>query len=79
MVVLRSADMSEVHAAQDGKEWVSDAKFSPDGATLAFGAHDQTVYLYSVPGFKLRQKVKKSSSAITHIDFSADSKVFQVA
>jgi len=40
---------------------------------MAVGAHDQTIYLYSVPSFELKGKpLKKHSSYITHLDFSKD-------
>ena len=58
------------------KRWVSDVKFSPDGASIAVGAHDQKVHMYTSD---LKRKLKgkglsKSSAAITHLDWSADSK-----
>jgi WD40 repeat protein len=60
-----------------GLQWISDVKFSPDGATLAVGSHDNMIYLYDVQkGFKLRKKLKAHSSYITHMDFSSDSRCF---
>jgi microtubule-associated protein-like 6 len=53
------------------KEWVSDVKFSHDSQTVAVGSHDNTVYLYSFPDMKLKNKpLRKHASYITHIDFS---------
>ena len=50
LVVLKEADLSVVHTAQDSQQWISDVKFSPDGATLAVGSHDNCIYLYKVAG-----------------------------
>jgi WD40 repeat protein len=55
------------------KKWMQDVKFSPDGAMLAVGSHDAFIDVYTVPQFKLMAKIKKHSSAITHLDWSTDS------
>jgi WD40 repeat protein len=67
----------------DPKQWISDIKFSPDGASLAVGAHDNGIYLYSIIAaaagsvepvqFIKRAKFAKHNSYITHFDFTADS------
>jgi WD40 repeat protein len=69
----------------DAKQWISDVKFSPDGASLAVGAHDNGIYLYSIISnstaagstepvqFQKRAKFAKHNSYITHFDFTADS------
>lgn len=63
------------------KRWVSEIKFSPDGTKLLVGAHDQRIYMYETQGPKAFRNVYrpmlKHSSAITHIDWSADSQNFQ--
>ena len=54
---------------------MQDVKWSPDGNTIAVGAHDQKIYLYDASkGYKLRGICKGHSSYITHIDFTADSR-----
>jgi WD40 repeat protein len=63
--------LTEFH---DAKQWISDVKFSPDGKSLAVGAHDNGIYLYTVgQQFKKRAKFSKHNSYITHLDFTADS------
>jgi WD40 repeat protein len=63
--------LTEFH---DAKQWISDLKFSPDGKSLAVGAHDNGIYLYTVgQQFKRRAKFAKHNSYITHLDFTADS------
>ena len=56
------------------KEWIEDLKFSPDGQFLCVGSHDNKLYLYELtPAIKQVKKFGKSSSFITHIDWSQDS------
>ena len=77
MMVLNS-DLTIAHETRDSREWISDAKFSPDGSTFAIGSHDNKIYLYDVgKGFSLKGKCEKHNSYITHLDFSADSDFLQ--
>lgn len=62
-----------VYMKKISKEWIEDLKFSPDGSYLAVGSHDNKIYLYSVPAFERVKVFGKSSSFITHIDWSLDS------
>lgn len=70
--------MTEVVHIKDRKEAIHELKYSPDGAHLAVGSNDNSVDVYSVV-----QRYKKvgecigSSSFITHMDWSTDSKVLQ--
>ena len=59
-----------VYAKKISKEWIEDLKFSPDGKFLAVGSHDNKVYLYSVPELQRVKAFGRSSSFITHIDWS---------
>jgi microtubule-associated protein-like 6 len=55
-------------------EWIEDLKFSPDGKYLLVSSHNNFSYLFEVPNFDKPVKVfGKSSSYITHIDWSLDS------
>jgi microtubule-associated protein-like 6 len=57
------------------KDWVSDIKFSPDGSLIVFGSHDNSIYIYSFPDFKIVHKpLRKHSSFLMNIDFSEDGK-----
>ena len=67
-----------VFEAKETKKWICDIKFSPDGRTLAMGAHDNSIYLYNVQQqFKRKAKFAKHNSYITHFDFSSDGKFLQ--
>jgi microtubule-associated protein-like 6 len=89
MLRLYSADPSAPKGVQkldektDAKEWISDVKFSADGRTLAVGAHDCKIYIYSVSAtatgatLKLRTTFAKHNSVINHLDLSADGRFMQ--
>ncbi|XP_056613243.1 echinoderm microtubule-associated protein-like 2 isoform X1 [Triplophysa dalaica] len=68
-------DLVSMHT--DGKEIISVVKYSPDGAYLAVGSHDNFVYIYSVTenGRKYSRvgKCTGHSSFVNHLDWSADS------
>ena len=67
-----------VHEMKEAKKWISDVKFSPDGKTLAVGAHDNCVYLYNASQqFRRKGKFNKHNSYITHLDFSSDGNYLQ--
>uniref|UniRef100_A0A8C8CCM8 Echinoderm microtubule-associated protein-like 5 n=1 Tax=Oncorhynchus tshawytscha TaxID=74940 RepID=A0A8C8CCM8_ONCTS len=76
--VLRVRDMTEVVHIKDRKEAIHELKYSPDGAHLAVGSNDNSVDIYGVV-----QRYKKvgecigSTSFITHMDWSTDSKYLQ--
>lgn len=75
---LPTRDMTEVVHIKDRKEAIHELKYSPDGAHLAVGSNDNSVDIYGVV-----QRYKKvgecigSSSFITHMDWSIDSKFLQ--
>jgi len=60
---------------QISKEWFEDIKFSPNGELLACGSHDNFIYVFNFPNMTPLHKNKfgKSSSFITHMDWSLDS------
>lgn len=79
LVVLRSSlDETEMEDAGSLKKWVSDIKYSPNGKMIAVGAHDSIVWLYDAITLKRKKsRCAKSSSAITHVDWSNDSTQLQ--
>lgn len=73
--VFQTSTWSLVYTGKQGKEWIEDLKFSPDGKHLAVGGHDNKIQMYSMPDCKKAGKAfGKSSSFITHLDWSLDSK-----
>ncbi|MGH0132992.1 UNVERIFIED_CONTAM: hypothetical protein FKN15_059554 [Acipenser sinensis] len=76
--VLRVRDMTEVVHIKDRKEVIHEIKFSPDGSNLAVGSNDGLVDVYAVAQrYKKVGECNKSSSFITHLDWSVDSKYLQ--
>ncbi|EMP26071.1 Echinoderm microtubule-associated protein-like 6, partial [Chelonia mydas] len=71
-------DMTEVVHIKDRKEVIHEMKFSPDGSYLAVGSNDGFVDIYAVAQrYKKIGECNKSSSFITYIDWSVDSKFLQ--
>ena len=71
-------DLSEVTHIKDRKEVIHELKYSPDGQHLVVGSNDNFVDVYSVAQrYKKVGECKGSSSFITHLDWSMDSKYLQ--
>ncbi|XP_036418668.1 echinoderm microtubule-associated protein-like 2 isoform X1 [Colossoma macropomum] len=68
-------DLISMHT--DGNEIISIVKYSPNGAYLAVGSHDNFVYIYTVSedGRKYSRagKCTGHSSFVTHLDWSTNS------
>uniref|UniRef100_A0A3P9B1J5 EML-like second beta-propeller domain-containing protein n=1 Tax=Maylandia zebra TaxID=106582 RepID=A0A3P9B1J5_9CICH len=64
---------------QGQKEVIHEMKFSPDGAYLAVGSNDGLVDIYAVAQRykKVVGECSQSSSFITHLDWTLDSKILQ--
>lgn len=71
-------DMTEVVHIKDRKEVIHELKFSPDGSFLAVGSNDGFVDLYAVAQrYKKVGECSHSTSFITHLDWSVDSRFLQ--
>ena len=72
-VVINEEDMTIVHEARDSTVPITLVVFSPEGETLAIGAEDGAIYLYSVVDeYELIGRCVRHTSPITNLDFSAD-------
>lgn len=70
--------MTEVVHIKDRKEAIHELKYSPDGNFLAIGSNDSSVDIYGViQRYKKVGECVGSSSFITHMDWSLDSKYLQ--
>lgn len=68
--------LDQVYWAKHCGTSIDELKFSPDGAYLAVGSHDQVVDVYDIKkGFVKLSRCVGHSSTITHIDWAADSSV----
>lgn len=72
-------DLSEILAVKDRKEAIHEIKYSPCGTLLAVGSNDGIVDIYAVgQRYKHAGQCSGSTSFITHVDWSEDSKHIQV-
>lgn len=70
--------MTEVVHIKDRKEAIHELKYSPDGTHLAVGSNDNSVDIYGVvQRYKKVGECVGSTSFITHMDWSTDSKYLQ--
>lgn len=66
------APVAKTQHSKTGKA-ISVIKFSPDDSICAVGGHDGRIRLYDVKSkFRKAKVIKKNTSSVTHIDFSAD-------
>lgn len=78
MSVCLVRDMTEVVHIKDRKEVIHELKFCPDGSFLAVGSNDGLVDIYAVAQrYKKVGECSRSSSFITHLDWSVDSRFLQ--
>jgi WD40 repeat protein len=55
-------------------DWLEDLKFSPDSRYLALSSHDKNVYVFAFPKAELHCTFSASTSFVSHLDWSADSR-----
>ena len=65
----------KVKVLRHAERWISEIKFSPDNSMCAIGDHQQKIWIYQTSGKRAWKKkpkcLKKHSSSITHMDWSA--------
>eukprot|EP00058_Branchiostoma_floridae_P022229 XP_002607719.1 hypothetical protein BRAFLDRAFT_82834 [Branchiostoma floridae] len=76
-----SAAIIEENQAGEDKKQLDCLRFSPDGAILAIGSHDNHIYMYNVENhgksYKKTTRLSGHSSFVTHLDFSTDGRYMQ--
>ena len=65
--------LEKIKTCKEPKEWIESMAYSPDGAKLAVGSHDNFIYIYLSTSYKLLHKLKGHSSFIIALDWSTDS------
>jgi len=72
-----SQDWKLVRALKEpmtANSWIEDLKFSPDSRYLAVSSHDKRVYVFTTAKLELFCTMKGSTSYVSHLDWSADSR-----
>jgi len=81
VLTLTVTGNAQVHTHKVAREAISDVKYSPNGKRLITGSNDNFIDIYRVGGAgKQYEHVRRCyghSSYITHLDWSADSSLFQ--
>ena len=77
-LIISASSMLVEHEGRDSREWITDAKYSPDGKMLALASNDNIIYLYNAEdGYPLIAKCEKHSASVRHIDFSLNGAYLQ--
>ena len=72
--ILNEADLTIVYEAKDAKAAVLDAKFAPNGDSLALACADKQIYFYDTSeDYEKLGQATRSQAAVENIDFSEDS------
>ena len=78
VAVVEFATMADCFRWHDCTEAVDELKYSPDGHFLATGSRDNNIDVYSVAnGYQHYKRLHGHCSFITHLDWSADSRLLQ--
>ena len=78
VVSVFSEDLAEeIASSKVSDRWIQTLKYSPDGRTLAVGAHDRSIYLLETNAYSRRVVCRGHSSYITNLDWSCDSQYLQ--
>ena len=74
-VRVRSAGdpATDISTFQDSQEWIEAISFSPNGAYVAVGSHDNNIYIYNTAEWSLKCKLTSHNSYITCLDWTSDS------
>jgi len=67
----------DIKTMKDSTEWIEVMSFSPDGAYLAVGSHDNATYVYRTSDWGLQSKCNKHSSYIMALDWCCESKTLR--
>ena len=62
---------------KDRNHCINITKYSPDAQLLAVGSHDNYIDVYTTADYRRKYSLRKHSSFITHMDWTADSKYLQ--
>ncbi|CAN0063286.1 unnamed protein product [Pylaiella littoralis] len=72
-IVLKEDDFQVLHAARDSQRHITDIKWASSGQSLAMGAADGKIYVYSTSErYVLAAMLTTHNSPIVAIDFSTD-------
>ncbi len=78
LLVWNASDGSPVARLEGHKGLVIEARFAPDGSSLASGSHDKTVWIWELPGGRGR-RLHEFAAKVHDIGFSPDGRRLAVA
>ncbi|CAM9099953.1 unnamed protein product [Discosporangium mesarthrocarpum] len=72
-IVVQEDDFQTLHEARDSQKHITDIKWASTGQSLAMGAADSKIYVYSTSDrYSLTAMLTTHNSPITALDFSTD-------
>merc|ERR1712216_461778 len=77
MALQGDTQLTLIHEGRPAKKAITDVAFAPNGRALALASADTNLYLHDCKDFDKQAVCGDHEEAVTHVDFSEDSKYVQ--